>query len=274
MTDLRQTKEYSKYMHSLGWSVEYVNDIQIYLRKILFGKVMKMQRPKSLSKKVIELIELTAKKNKVFQIIIEPTSKADSKLLMANGYKQTHPFVPSKTIQIAVTNSEKKLLEEMSQKTRYNIKIAGRNGIRVTASDNIEAFVEFWNKCAIERKNFPQTKEILSLYNAFKNKTLILFAFKNKVLLSAVLVIIAHKKAYYMYAASSKTGKQLFAPTLLVWEALILAKTAGAEIFDFEGIYDSRFPLPSWRGFTKFKQGFGGKEVEYPGAFTKWRLPI
>jgi lipid II:glycine glycyltransferase (peptidoglycan interpeptide bridge formation enzyme) len=57
----------------------------------------------------------------------------------------------------------------------------------------------------------------------------------------------------------------------LVWEALKLAKKRGCRIFDFEGIYDERFPkaAASWKGFTKFKEGFGGEKIVYLENFTR-----
>jgi lipid II:glycine glycyltransferase (peptidoglycan interpeptide bridge formation enzyme) len=48
----------------------------------------------------------------------------------------------------------------------------------------------------------------------------------------------------------------------------------GCKIFDFEGIYDSRFPIKSWLGFTHFKKQFGGNEIAYPGCYIKFRLPF
>jgi len=58
----------------------------------------------------------------------------------------------------------------------------------------------------------------------------------------------------------------LFAPTLLVWEALKLAKNRGAKQFDFVGVWDERIPnkFHEWKGFTKFKEGFGGAAQYYP----------
>lgn len=52
------------------------------------------------------------------------------------------------------------------------------------------------------------------------------------------------------------------------------AKKRGCKIFDFEGIYDERFPNKSWLGFTHFKKSFGGYEVSYPGTYTKTRLEV
>ena len=58
---------------------------------------------------------------------------------------------------------------------------------------------------------------------------------------------------------------------VLVWEAFKLAKKRGCQIFDFEGIYDERFPKAgtAWKGFTKFKEGFGGEKVVFMENFTR-----
>ena len=75
--------------------------------------------------------------------------------------------------------------------------------------------------------------------------------------------------AYYWIAASTKQGDQNYAPSLLAWEALKLAKKKKCDFFDFEGVYDERFPKinRSWLGFTRFKQGFGGKEIYFHNPY-------
>jgi lipid II:glycine glycyltransferase (peptidoglycan interpeptide bridge formation enzyme) len=48
-------------------------------------------------------------------------------------------------------------------------------------------------------------------------------------------------------------------------------KKKGCKLLDLEGIYDPRNPVTKrWRGFTLFKRGFGGREVEYIGSFVKY----
>jgi len=79
----------------------------------------------------------------------------------------------------------------------------------------------------------------------------------------------ADKTAYYYYAFTSKKGRKLLAQYELVWEAIKLAKKRGCKTFDLEGIYDPRFPVKSWCGFSHFKKSFGGKEINYPGCFRK-----
>jgi len=284
--DLRQTPEYANYMSSIGWIVSSIGrsasgrerKTYAYIRKFpIIGSFIKIQRPEILREKEIKLIERLSKKYRVFQIVIEPKYTKHCTLIAEYGFRQSrNPFVPSKTIHIDLTKPENQLLKEMHHKTRYNIKVAQRNGINVKPSENIKGFSEFWQDCAIRQRNMflSQKKEITALYKAFGKNAKLLLGFKGKKLVSGILMIKTKNIAYYMYAASSDKGKKLFAPTLNAWEAIKLSKKLGCKIFDFEGIYDERFPLKSWKGFTRFKKSFGGKEVEHPGAFTKFRFPL
>lgn len=287
MLDLRQTPQFAEYIKLLGWDVEKIDNSYIFIRKIpVIGSVIKLQRPKKLSKKVIErLIEL-GNKYRAFQISIEPKSSNHQSLITNHRFRLSRsPSLCTKTIHIDLTKSENKILSEMHHKTRYNIKKAMRNkpstraqaeGLQVTSSDDIKRFAKFWQGCALKQRHMflPMKREIIAIYTSFEKDARILFATKDNTLLAAILLIYTKDAAYYMYAASTGQGKKLFAPTLVVWESIKLAKKLGCKLFDFEGIYDERFPLPSWKGFSRFKKGFGGKEIEHPGNFVKYRIPL
>jgi lipid II:glycine glycyltransferase (peptidoglycan interpeptide bridge formation enzyme) len=64
--------------------------------------------------------------------------------------------------------------------------------------------------------------------------------------------------AFYWHNGSLDIGKKLFAPTLCIWEAILECKRRRLKVFDFEGLYDERFPNKntSWKGFSRFKLGF------------------
>jgi lipid II:glycine glycyltransferase (peptidoglycan interpeptide bridge formation enzyme) len=49
---------------------------------------------------------------------------------------------------------------------------------------------------------------------------------------------------------------------LIQWEAILDAKIKGFKFYDFWGVDEKK-----WPGITRFKTGFGGKEVEYVGAW-------
>jgi len=273
MTDLRQTKEYTKYMESIGWIVERVSGVNYFIRRLpIIGSFVKIQRPKITD---FNQINRVAKKYRAFQIVIEPFDFARGKLLKKRGFKPTKsPYLPSKTVHIDLTKSEKEVLKEMHHKTRYNIKIATRNKLQVTKSEDIDAFVDLWLNAQPSRKFLKLGKSIHAMHNAFGKNSHLLLAYKDNKLLSGILMPETGYVAYYMYAAATAEGKKLFAPTLVTWETIKLAKKMGCKIFDFEGIYDDRFPLKSWLGFSRFKKSFGGLEVEYPGAYSKFLLPF
>ena len=92
---------------------------------------------------------------------------------------------------------------------------------------------------------------------------------RSKEYIAGILLLWYGKTAYYWMAAASREGKKSFAPTLLVWKALKFAKKQGCTIFDFEGVFDERYPKQSsdWKGFSIFKSGFGGKPIFYPQPF-------
>jgi lipid II:glycine glycyltransferase (peptidoglycan interpeptide bridge formation enzyme) len=275
MKDLRQVDNYAKYMKLLGWEVEKVFSVYIYAKKIpLYGSVIKVQRPHEYIP-IRAIINLT-KESKGRVAYIEPLDNTHAGYFKSQYFKEIKsPSLPSKTIQFNLLNTQEKLLSAMHQKTRYNIGLAKRKGVIVKTSKDFGEFANFWQKDARSRGQYlSQKKDIKMLYKAFAKDSDLLFACKKNELVGAVLIIHTENISYYMYAASSNLGKGLHAPTLLVWEALVRSKKRGSNLFDFEGIYDERFPLKNWKGFTRFKKSFGGEIVEYPPPLKRIFLPF
>lgn len=274
MTDLRQSKDYAQYLKLSGWKVEKVNTTYIFLRKFpIIGWFVKIQRPEVLSGATINLIE---NKYKPFQFSIEPLSIKQTKQLTDHNFKLSNsPSLPTKTLVMDITKSEKELLKNMSSKARYNItRASSLKRVVIEKCTNISEFANL-------KGNFlSQKKNIIKLHRAFGKKAHLFCAYENNKqslplrgkLLAGILLLTTKDTAYYMHAASTKEGNKLFAPTLLTWHTIQFAKKKGFKTYDFDGIYDDRFPIKSWQGFTKFKKSFGGKEIEYPGNFVKNKI--
>jgi peptidoglycan pentaglycine glycine transferase (the first glycine) len=271
MSDLRQSKEYSNYLKSIGWQIEKINGTFVYLKKLpLLGWFAKIQRPTILNNKIIDFVE---SKYHPFQFSIEP-----SNYLPLQGFKQADPSLPTKTLQIDLTKSQKEILSSFSQKTRYNVHNASKRRTKIVESKNILDFTDFWRQNFEKKRSpfFSQQKNIIALHKSFGKNSKILLAchsgtqaIESQKIIASLFILIHDKTAYYMYAAASDAGRSNFAPTLLTWNAILISKKLGCKLFDFDGIYDDRFPIKSWLGFTKFKKGFGGNEIEYPGRFVK-----
>jgi lipid II:glycine glycyltransferase (peptidoglycan interpeptide bridge formation enzyme) len=264
--DLRQSKEFAQYMKLSGWLVEKIDGGYLYLRKLPFlpPLIMKFQYPQPPIP--FEKIEELAKRYKPLQIEIQPLKKETG--LKKFGYHLVggggHV---SKTLQIDLTTSEKKIFSQMKKDARYGIRKAEKESLQIIEVLDLEKFHRTWRKSIGWRKYVPSLKTLTRLKKAFSQKAIFLLAND----LAGTVILLTHNTAYYYYAFTSQEGRKKYAQYLLVWQAIKLAKKKGCKIFDFEGVYDQRFPNKSWQGFSHFKKSFGGKEIEYPGCFVKNR---
>jgi lipid II:glycine glycyltransferase (peptidoglycan interpeptide bridge formation enzyme) len=271
MTDLRQSSQYGRYMKQIGWQVEQLDGGQAFTKKIpLLGAFIKIQRPEKIP---FSKIEKLAKKHRTFCVKIEPCNHGDTEKLRKHGYKEDKsPYAPPKTLQIDLTFPEKEILSQMKKDARYSIRKAKKNKLRLIKV-SLKTFHRAWKKHNYRRLWIPPLKWLQALKNSF-GKDFFQLTINDPP--AAGIILLKHDQTmYYYYAFSSREGQKLFAPYFLVWEGIKLAKKEVCQIFDFEGIEDPRFKsTKSWRGFTHFKKSFGGKEIEYPGSFKKYRLPL
>ena len=267
--NLRQSKEFAQYLKLSGWIVKKVSNHYIYLRKLPFlpPLIMKIQYPTPPIPFV--QIEKIAKKYKPLQIQIQPL-KIESGF-KKYGYKLSKSAGHvTKTIHLDLTQSEGKILAGMAKDARYGIRKAEQGHIKILKVQDLEKFRQFWKKSVGWQRWVPSLKSLQLLKKAFAKNALFLLAPN----LGGTIILTAGNAAYYYQAFTSKEGRKKFAQYLLVWEAIKKAKKMGCQIFDFEGIYDERFPQKSWLGFSHFKKSFGGKEIEHPGSFIKFYNPI
>ena len=99
--------------------------------------------------------------------------------------------------------------------------------------------------------------ELQKLKKAFGNNSLFLLSEDKN---AGSIFLVANGTGYYWQAFTSKKARKTLIQYSIVWEGIKWCKSKGAKYFDFEGIYDERFPLKQWKGFTQFKKKFGGTE--------------
>lgn len=270
--DLRQSLLYAKFMESLGWKAIKLSTGQfIYLKKFpLFGGFIKAPRinlPFSL-----EEIEKYAKKNSVFRVIIEP--KEINMQFYSNlkkyGYKiNLSPYSPTKTVIISLKNTPERLFNFFSSERKRAIKRAIKNRLEIRLTKDINLFLKIPSFLPFFLNPLfnKETKKFWAFFS--KNNSFLLIASYQKKPIAGLLIATFKNCGYYWQARNNNYGKNLGAPSLLVFEAFKILRKYGFDFFDFEGIYDPRFPVKSWLGFSHFKQGFGGKILSLPGSFIK-----
>ncbi len=273
MVDIRQTVQYANYLKQIGWKVERINEINCFIKKFpIIGSVIKIQRPEEVK---INKIKELAKKYRAFQVIVEPKTLLDANYLESIGFKLgKNPYLPTKTLQLDLTKSEKELLREMKKDARAALRKHATYNIQPTTS--IEDFRNAWKKAVGWKRYVPPLSHLMALKKSFKKNCLFITAGlpRHSEATAGAIFLLADGIAYYWQAFTNAEGRKLMAQYRVVWEGIRWAKKNGARIFDFEGIFDERFPNKTWVGFTHFKKSFGGYKVEYPGCFTKTRLPL
>ena len=178
---------------------------------------------------------------------------------------KTLDIQPSKTLVLDLDKSQEDLLKEMHQKTRYNIKLAEKKGVKIVEAD-VSRFEEFWTLMAQTGDRDEFSTHGRSYYQAMLNLPkdflkLFFGEYKGKPLVGNIMVFFGDTVSY-IHGGSANENRELMAPHLLQWHTIRLAKELGYRYYDMCGISEER-----WPGVTRFKEGFGGREINYPGTF-------
>ena len=172
---------------------------------------------------------------------------------------------PSKTLILDLAQTEAELLKQMRQKTRYNINLAEKKGVSVVAADKTR-FEEFWSlldqtagrdKFRLHGRNYYR-----AMLEINDNPVKLFFAqYQNRPIATA-LVCFFGDTATYLHGGSASEERNVMASYLLQWHNIKLAKQLGYKYYDWHGIDEVK-----WPGVTRFKIGFGGQVINYPGTF-------
>jgi peptidoglycan pentaglycine glycine transferase (the first glycine) len=180
------------------------------------------------------------------------------------------------TMTISLEPDESTLLNNMKQKTRYNIRLAVKKGVTVRVGDEMDLpnlYQLYANTSLRDGFVIREPDYYYRLWGTLlkSNYAEILIAQVDEVDVGAVFITRFARKAYYMYGMSLEAHRDKMHSYLLQWEAIIRAKLAGCEIFDMWGapdVFDESDPM--W-GVYRFKEGFGGQVIRTIGA---WDYPI
>lgn len=213
---------------------------------------------------VLADLERLAKERNLVAIRFEPSNVlADTDFSL----KSIGSIQPKKTLILDLSLGEDKILAAMQAKTRYNIRLAKKRGV-VVEKGNLQDLNLFYRLLKITTKRDRFRGHSLAHYQKMisvgKPEIELYLAKKDGRLLAAGIFSFYGGRATYLHGASANTGREHMAPHLLQWRMIQRAKELSCRYYDFYGI-DAK----KWPGVTRFKRGFGGVKVEYPGSFLK-----
>jgi len=266
-----------------------------------------------------ELVGL-AKKENAGWVRVDLKDKNELNLIKENInckiVKAPHDMQPKEIFVLDISKSEEELLAEMSQKTRYNIKLAQKRGISLrtaNAYENTNDISEFIRlvKATAKRKgiSFHAEDYYRKMFENLPENMLKLYvaeysgpastreddcspaspnrgeSTRGGKVIAANIVVFYGDTATYLHGATDDEYRNVMAPYLLQWQAILDAKKTGCKLYDLGGvkIQDTRYKMQdtnSWAGITKFKLGFSPntKPLEFAGSYdiviNPWKYRI
>lgn len=185
------------------------------------------------------------------------------------------------TVIIDLTPSEDELLAGMKQKTRYNVRLAGKRGVTVRVGNAVDfpMLYKMYAETSL-RDGFVIRAEAYyrTVWQTFMDansptcEPLIAEVAGEPV--AAIFVFYFAGRAYYLYGMSRETQREKMPNYLLQWEAIRRARASGCQLYDLWGAPDDFNENDAMWGVFRFKEGLGGQVVRTLGAwdYTPRRL--
>jgi peptidoglycan pentaglycine glycine transferase (the first glycine) len=176
------------------------------------------------------------------------------------------------TVLLDLRGAEAELLAAMKQKSRYNVRLAGRRGVTVRRgmAADMDTFYRLYRDTA-QREGFliRPIDYYLDAWGSFleRDKAHLLLAEVEGEAVAGLILFTFGPTAWYMYGASSGLHRKLMPNNLLQWEAIRQAKAVGCILYDLWGAperLDNSDPM--W-GVVRFKLGLGGRLARGLGAW-------
>ena len=273
-----QTWEWGEFRKKWGNEIIRTDYGQLTLHKLplvpfKIGMFIKGPIP---TKKTLDDLKRLGKKEKLIFIKLEPNvskNERSIKLLKQNGAVPGKTLFTPTSFWIDLTTNEEDLMKSFQSKTRYNIRLAQRKGVKVREDNSDKAFEKYikLTKETVERQGFYAHSEKYhrlmwkTLYKDMVQKgenpiaRLLVARYKGEII-TTWIVFVWKDFLYYPYGASANKHKNVMANNLVMWEAIKYGKKLGLKTFDLWG----REP---GKGFTRFKEGYCPKVIEFLGTW-------
>jgi hypothetical protein len=230
--------------------------------------------PVPATREAIEALVAWSRTRRFARLRVEPEAPVEfAAVLRELGFAAAESTQPANT-RIVPLGDEAGLLAALDRGTRYNIRLAERRGVLV--EEGSDAAVLARQSAAVEERSaisLPRSgyyELLLSLLPWCR--TYVARHPETNEALSAVLVARHAGRGYNLFAGRSGAHADLKANDLMHWRAISGCASAGLADYDLWGVPPAGAGAEHpWHGIGQFKAGFGGRVVDYAGA---WELVL
>jgi lipid II:glycine glycyltransferase (peptidoglycan interpeptide bridge formation enzyme) len=270
-----QTSAWAEFRRTWGNEILETNYGILTLHKIPFTnyKIAMFEKGPAPTNEMLSDLKKIGKVNNLIFIKLEPNCiKSDQmvKLIQSEGATIGRRLFTPTTFWIDLTPSEEDLMKSFTSKTRYNIRLAERKGVKISENNSEKAFQTYLDltRETTQRQGFyAHTEKYHKLMWKILQQAgiahLMTASYQGRIITTWIL-FKWRNFLYYPYGASTEEHKEVMANNLMMWEAIKFGKKLGLSTFDLWGREEGK-------GFTKFKEGYNPKVVEFLGT---WDLII
>jgi len=180
---------------------------------------------------------------------------------------------PRYVFRMDVTSPNDDLLAGMASKTRYNLRLSIRRGVKVRVAENKDDLAVFYDVLqeTAERdhflvRDFSYFERMWDLFVEEGKARVFLAQYKGEVL-AGTIAFHCGDTVWYLYGASSNRHRNVMPNYLLQWTMIQWAKDLGCKIYDFRGVPPTDDPSNPLAGLYRFKKGFGAQFTEFIGEY-------
>ena len=180
------------------------------------------------------------------------------------------------TVLLDLTADEEEILARMKQKTRYNVRLAGRKGmtVREGSPDDFDMLYQMYAETAVRDGFTIRGQDYYQcVWSTFYRGGMLtpLIAEVDGEAVSGLMLFHFDGIAWYLYGMSRPVHREKMPTYLLQWQAIKTAKARGCRRYDLWGAPDEFTENDPLWGVFRFKDGLGGEVMRHIGA---WDLPL
>ncbi|RLC43351.1 MAG: hypothetical protein DRH49_01610 [Candidatus Coatesbacteria bacterium] len=208
-----------------------------------------------------------------FMVKLEPIHGVNYAWLDSKSVVSGDRVQPKNTLIVDISRDVDEIMENFHRKTRYNIRLSERRGVKVLIENTDEGFSRFYNllrTTSIRKRFLVHSREYhRRMYEIFSSSGMcaIFNAYFEGILAASIFVVKFGDTAYYCFGGSEPELSRHMPSHLAHFKAMEWAKKEGCLNYDLWGVpegVDAKHPA---YGLYRFKSGFGGELVKRPGAF-------
>ena len=224
---------------------------------------------------LLDALERRARAGGGMVLRIEPNDRVGDEwpaFFEGRGFTPGRPVQPQATQLLPIDLEPEALRAGFKPKTRYNLNLAERKGVTVSAGKDVTTFARLAADTArrqgIHLPDAAYYQAALDLFGP-KDEVRLYLARHEGDVLAGMLVFRFGKTAYYLYGGSTDHKRELMPNYLLHWQAMLDFRALGCDTYDWWGVPEEPAPDHPWFGLYRFKTGFGGETVRYIGLYER-----